>query len=182
MFVFAFYPSMGEDDDFRQQCFVQMHGWLPLFSVWWLSILMNDYCIDGMKELLIIYNSSITLLKSKIFCLIFYMAYLTMFFLILNQKLCFDNRMLQQLILESLMVESIYLTLFYFTQSTGATLLTIVLYCMFINFFDINHFFNAVSVFPIWGEDGVETAKKIYRCVAVVAVSIPWWITSIRKK
>lgn len=181
-FVFIFQPDIAQVEVFRKNCFIQLHAWLPIMSIWWIAMFMNNYCIEGLKELLKIYSSNRIFFAQKISCVFVYVLYIIVVFVIVNQKLDFGMMTLLQIILETIAIDGIFLIVFFMTKNIGAAMLVVVVYSVYLNFFDIYRYLDVISIFPTWEEEVYAVTKKIYRCMGVFAVSIPFWIIPVKSK
>ena len=181
-YVYIFRQDLDQQEVLRQSCYVQLHAWLPLLSTWWLAIFINNYCVDGLKELLKIYSTNRTFLIQKICCVIAYDLYTVAFFGIIDHKLGFGMTTLLQILLEIAAVDGIFLVSFFLSKNVGAAMLVVVVYSIFLNFFDIYHYIDVISIFPTWDEASCDVVKKMYKCIGIFVGSIPFWLIPVKTK
>ncbi|MBO5489745.1 MAG: hypothetical protein J5972_07575 [Eubacterium sp.] len=182
LFVYFFTPNPGQEEQFRKNCLVQLHAWLPLMSFWWLSIFLNNYCIRGFNELLMIYSTNKRFVFQKIVSIFTYEIYVLFIFLVVNQRLNFGMLTLLQLMLETLTIGAIFNIIFFIIRNVSAATLFVIVYSIFLNFFDTFKYLDFLSIYPAIDSDMENSMGKIYMCGMIILVSIPFWILPIKTK
>lgn len=126
----------------------QLHVWIPLFSGWWTIVFAHDFfSVDG-NELMYLYHRTTHILAGQIVGMLIYLFLVCVSFTLYDAIYPMEQEILYQLLLESMMVCNLtFFTCFLF-QNTGAALMIIVVYCIYLNLFDALGMFRFLSVFP----------------------------------
>lgn len=136
----------------------QMHTWIPIFSVWWGIALFQDFFESGGNELLYLYHHPPYFLKIQGTSMLLYNCCVAVCFLICRQFMSFELFLMAQLMAEAVFAGAFAYFLIFALLNTGAALITVAAYCIYINLFDILGLLDFMSVFP---KDSFATSENI---------------------
>lgn len=125
------------------------HTLVPIFSCWWGILFVNDYFNDNGNEMIYLVNklpSLIFVYFSGILCYSVLLAIATCIYRSVIYDVSFD--LIYQLIVESFAMYSIVFFISFLIRNTAMGIMFSLIYCVYINIFDIQKMFASVSIFP----------------------------------
>ncbi len=126
----------------------QLHVWIPLGAGWWSIVFANDFFSSDGNELLYLFHKTLHIVMGQGVSFFLYVICIIMAFPLYRMIFSMDWIVMWQVIMESLMIAGFTFFLSFFLQNTGAALLIIITYCIYLNLFDKLHMFDIISVFP----------------------------------
>ena len=127
-------------------CIRQLHVWVPLFSTWWILLYAGDFFSHDGNELMYLIWKPHQIIACEVAGVFGFMIVLSFGVLQIIQP--FDILLLWQILSEIWMMAGMAFFCCFLFQSTGAALMTAVLYGIYLNLFDGLHMFSAISIFP----------------------------------
>ncbi len=140
----------GENRDLQVETEImqQLHVWIPMFSSWWIIVYSNDFFSADGNELLYLFHKSQHIYVGELVCVIGYILCTMLVFPIYQRIYPIAGTVLWQVVIESVMIAAFMFFLSFALQNTGAALLIVIVYCVYLNLFDVLHMFDFISIFP----------------------------------
>lgn len=165
MGLFFCYRYEGDTQGAVREFTLQMHVWIPLFSAWWGLVLFQDFFESGGNELLYLYHHPPYFLKIQCAAVLLYSFCIAACFLICRQ-ICrqfipLEWFLVVQLLAESFFAAALAYFLYFAFLNTGAGLLIVAAYCIYLNLFDTLGMLDFISVFPKYSDITAENVRLI---------------------
>lgn len=139
----------GPESDIKMaDCIRQLHVWVPLFSTWWILLYAGDFFSHDGNELMYLIWKPYQIIVCEVAGVFGFMIAAVLSFGVLQIIQPFDILLLWQILSETWMMAGMAFFCCFLFQSTGAALMTAVLYGIYLNLFDGLHMFSAISIFP----------------------------------
>lgn len=161
MGLFFCRQNEGDMEEAVREFTLQMHVWIPLFSAWWGLILFQDFFESGGNELLYLYHHPTYFLKIQCVAVLLYSFCIIACFLICRQFMPLEWFLVVQLTTEAFFAAALAYFLYFAFLNTGAGLLIVAAYCIYINLFDTLGMLNFISVFPKYSNNTTENVRLI---------------------
>lgn len=119
----------GPESDIKMaDCIRQLHVWVPLFSTWWILLYAGDFFSHDGNELMYLIWKPHQIIACEVAGVFGYMIAAVLSFGVLQIIQPFDILLLWQILSEIWMMAGMAFFCCFLFQSTGAALMTAVLY------------------------------------------------------